>query len=58
MNNIIEEYYNNFNYPSIDKLYKLLKEDGHDIKKKILNHTLINNKKHKYLKKLRKVSNN
>jgi len=34
MNNIIEEYYNNFNYPSIDKLYKLLKADGHDIKKK------------------------
>ena len=34
MNDIIEEYYNNFNYPSVDKLYKLLKADGHDIKKK------------------------
>ena len=26
MNDIIEEYYNNFNFPSVDKLYKLLKE--------------------------------
>ena len=34
MNDIIEEYYNNFNFPSVDKLYKLLKADGHDIKKK------------------------
>ena len=35
MNDIIEEYYNNFNFPSVDKLFKLLKADGHDdIKKK------------------------
>jgi hypothetical protein len=34
MDDIIEEYYNNFNFPSVDKLYKLLKEDGHKIKKK------------------------
>jgi hypothetical protein len=34
MNDIIEEYYNNFNFPSVDKLYKLLKADKHDIKKK------------------------
>ena len=34
MDDIIEEYYNNFNFPSVDKLYKLLKADKHDIKKK------------------------
>jgi transposase InsO family protein len=34
MNNIIEEYYENFNYPSVNKLYNLLRDDGHkDIKK-------------------------
>ena len=34
MNDIIEQYYENFNYPSVDKLYKLLKDDNHDVKKK------------------------
>jgi hypothetical protein len=34
MNDIIEEYYNNFNFPSVDKLFKLLKADGHDDIKK------------------------
>ena len=34
MNDIIEQYYENFNYPSADKLYKLLKDDKHDVKKK------------------------
>ena len=34
MDDIIEEYYNNFNFPGVDKLYKLLKDDGHKIKKK------------------------
>jgi hypothetical protein len=38
MDELIEKYYNEYNYPSIDKLYKLLKDDGHSIKKKILNH--------------------
>ena len=32
-NKTIEEYYESFNFPSLDKLYKLLKEDGFDIKK-------------------------
>ena len=31
MNNIIEEYYLQNNYPSADKLYKLLKKDNHSI---------------------------
>ena len=34
MNDIIEQYYENFNYPSIDKLYQLMKDDNHQIKKK------------------------
>ena len=34
MDEIIEQYYEDYNYPSIDKLYKLLKNDGHEIKKK------------------------
>ena len=34
MDEIIEEYYENFNYPSVEKLYKLLKSDGHKIKMK------------------------
>ncbi len=35
MNNIIKEYYEKYNFPAIQKLYQLLKENGHDIKKKI-----------------------
>ena len=31
MNDIIEQYYENFNYPSVDKLYKLLKDDNHNV---------------------------
>lgn len=34
MNDIIKKYYSEFNFPSVDKLYKLLKADKHDIKKK------------------------
>ena len=34
MDDIIEQYYENFNYPSNEKLYKLLKSDGHKIKMK------------------------
>ena len=34
MNDIIEQYYENFNYPGVDKLYKLLKDDKHDVKKR------------------------
>lgn len=31
---VIERYYDLYNYPSGDKLYKLLKDDGYDYKKK------------------------
>ena len=34
MNDIIEQYYESFNYPSADKLYKLSKDDKHDVKKR------------------------
>ena len=33
MNNIIKEYYEKYNFPAIQKLYQILKENGHDIKK-------------------------
>ena len=34
MNDLIEQYYNDYNYPSVNKLYNLLRDDGHkDIKK-------------------------
>ena len=34
MYNEIEKYYEDFNFPSADKLYKLMKKDGYDINKK------------------------
>ena len=38
MEDIIEEYYEQYNYSSVSKLMTLLKKDGHnDIKKKMLN---------------------
>ena len=34
MEDLIEQYYTNYNYPSANKLYNLLRDDGHkDIKK-------------------------
>jgi len=33
MEDIIEQYYNDYNFPSVDKLYKLMKEDNHNVKK-------------------------
>jgi len=57
MNNIIEEYYNNFNYPSIDKLYKLLKADGHDIKKKDIESYLNKQQEAQVFKEAKKTKN-
>ena len=34
MNNIIEQYYEAYNFPSANKLYNLLRDDNHDVKKK------------------------
>ena len=34
MKDIIEQYYKKYNFPSVDKLYQILKNDGHNINKK------------------------
>ena len=34
MNDIIEQYYEAYNFPSVNKLYTLLRDDKHDVKKK------------------------
>ena len=34
MNDIIEQYYNSSNYASVNKIYKLMKDDNHDVKPK------------------------
>ena len=34
MDSNIEKYYEDYNFPSADKLYKLMKKDGYDIAKK------------------------
>ena len=40
MDAIIEQYYEQFNYPSVDKLYKYLKADGHKTTKKYIDEYL------------------
>lgn len=49
-NNVIEEYYLKYNFPASAKLYKLLKEDGHDIQLKEVRGFLANQKEHEQLK--------
>jgi spore coat polysaccharide biosynthesis protein SpsF (cytidylyltransferase family) len=58
MNDIIEQYYENFNYPSVDKLYKLLKDDNHDVKKKDVKDFLDKQEEAQILKETKKVSLN
>ena len=55
MNNIIEEYYENFNFPSVNKLYNLLKDDGHDIKKKDIEQYLNKKEEVQIFKEAKKV---
>ena len=43
MDDIIEKYYDLYNYPSVDKLYKYMKDDDYDIKKSDIK-KYINNK--------------
>ena len=38
MDEIIEQYYNKYNFPGAEKLYQLLKTDKHSIKNKIFNY--------------------
>ena len=47
---IIQEYYQKYNFPAIQKLYQILKENGHDIKKKDIENFLLKQKEHEMLK--------
>ena len=48
--NIIQEYYENFNFPASAKLLSLLKKDGHSFKKKDIDEFLLQQKEHELLK--------
>jgi hypothetical protein len=47
---IIQEYYQKYNFPAIQKLNQILKENGHDIKKKDIENFLLKQKEHEMLK--------
>lgn len=49
-NDLINDYYKNFNFPASAKLYKLLKDDGHDIRLKEVKDFLANQKEYEQLK--------
>ena len=57
MDNIIEDYYNNFNFPSIYKLYKLLKADTYEIFKKDIVLFLNKQEESQVLKEAKKCKN-
>ena len=48
--NIVQEYYENYNFPGSEKLYRLLKKDGHNFKKKDIEDFLLKQKEHEMLK--------
>ena len=48
--NIVQEYYENYNFPASEKLYRLLKKDGHNFKKKDIDDFLAKQKEHEMLK--------
>ena len=48
--NIIQEYYENYNFPESEKLLRLLKKDGHIFKKKDIDDFLLKQKEHELLK--------
>ena len=48
--NIIQEYYENYNFPASVKLLSLLNKDGHTFKKKDIDDFLIKQKEHELLK--------
>ena len=58
MENIIEQYYEQYNYPSVDKLYKYLKADWHKTTKKYIDEYLSKKMKSNNLKKLKKARKN
>ena len=47
---IIQEFYEKYNFPAIQKLYQILKENGHNIKKKDIENFLLKQKEHEMLK--------
>ena len=47
---IIQEYYEKYNFPAIQKLCQILKENGHNIKKKDIENFLLKQKEHEMLK--------
>lgn len=49
-NDLINDYYKTYNFPASAKLYKLLKEDGHDVRLKEVKDFLANQKEHEQLK--------
>lgn len=53
MENIINQYYETYNFPNIDKLYKLLKEDGHKVNKSDIKEFLSKQKEHQQFKEIR-----
>jgi hypothetical protein len=55
MDELIEKYYNEYNFPGVDKLYKLLKEDGHSIKKKDIESFLNKQEEVQIFKETKKV---
>ncbi len=58
MNKIIKEYYQKYNFPAIQKLNQILKENGHDFKKKDIENFLLKQKEHEMLKVKQVKKNN
>jgi hypothetical protein len=56
--NIIQEYYENYNFPASEKLLRLLKKDGHIFKKKDIDDFLLKQKEHELLKVKQVKKNN
>jgi hypothetical protein len=50
MDNIINEYYEKYNFPAVQRLYKLLKQDGHKITTKDIQSFLNKQKEYEMLK--------
>ena len=58
MNDKIEEYYNEYNFPSGDRLNKLLKNDGYEVKKNDIETFLSKQEEAKIFKETKKVRKN
>ena len=56
MDNIIEQYYLDNNYPSIEKLYKILKKDNHCITLKKVKEWLSKQETEKIMQPVKKSS--